>query len=120
MSQSLRERRNIDINTRGAVYLLKCKDCEVKGIIATYLGETGRSLKQRLGEHFCKLKNRMNLTEIGKQDIDVHNSFDKYRWSIEIIEHEEDSFIRKSLEALWIDNLKPTLNISKGLTLAGV
>ena len=40
---------NEEIN--GVVYELRCKECERKGMHTSYIGETGRSLKQRIQEH---------------------------------------------------------------------
>ena len=44
---------NIDCRTRGCVYEIKCEECEVR-----YIGQTGRSLFERINEHFAAWKDK--------------------------------------------------------------
>ena len=40
---------------------------------------------------------------------------DKRRWNLEILDIEKDDFNRKSIEAVLIYELQPTLNANKGI-----
>src|ERR1700721_761253 len=93
------------LNRKGVVYQLTCLKCEEAGSKTTYIGETGRVLKERINEHFTRYKNRSKLSEVGAHCINVHNFIRKEGWKLEILCDESDSFRRKAAESLFIDKL---------------
>lgn len=101
------------------IYLLVCEECKSKDHKVDYVGETCRRLKDRIGEHFSKIKNRSRLTEIGKHDIDFHDGFDKKRWSLWVLDLENDDFCRKAKESFFLFKLKPSPNINKRIFIFG-
>ena len=115
-SQSKRATEPKNIESKGVIDQLDCRDCEKFGKKEFYIGETGRFLKARLSEHFSKLRDRRRLTEVGKHDINEHGGFDKSRWKISVLHQEEDEFKRRSLESAYTGCKKPTLNSNKGIS----
>ena len=77
--------RNEPNNRQGAVYKIKCSDCQ-----ASYIGETGRNLNTRLTEHkqatrngdankytiMAKLTNHVQRTRLITSSTDKHYSLD--------------------------------------------
>ena len=58
-------------NRRGAVYKIKCCDCQ-----ATYIGETGRSLNIRLTEHKRVTRNGGINNHIAEDHLKTNHRFD--------------------------------------------
>ena len=79
-----------------------------------YIGDIVKSLKSSISEHFSQLKNRSRLSETGSHNISVHDSFAKSRWDIKILDYAEGDFERKVKETIRFENLKPSLNITRG------
>ena len=114
-SQTPREKQKISVLTKGVVYQLTCQECSVNAKNSCYIGETGRTLKERLREHFGQLRDRTRLTEVGKHDINEHGEFKKERWKIAILHVERDDFRRKSYESAYIKAMKPSINNQAGI-----
>ena len=96
---------------QGTVYRIRCNDCN-----GTYIGETGRTLTMRLGEH---------QTATDKEDL-TNNIAQHHRktghdinWdSVTCLTHSTDKDQRLTLES-WFTNLQPNpLNHSRKLPAA--
>ena len=96
----------------GIMYKIPCNDCE-----DTYIGETGRSLKDRLKEH--KRAFRLNYptqSAVAEHAIDTGHNIG---WeNAHIIDSESHFWPRKVKEAIWIRKTNPSLNRDSGYTLS--
>ena len=85
---------------QGAVYKIKCCDCQ-----ASYIGETGRNLSTRLTEHKKVTRNGDVNNHIAEHHLQTKHQIDWY----------SDSYQRLTLES-WFTNLEQTpLNRSQQL-----
>ena len=85
---------------RGAVYKIKCCDCQ-----ATYIGETGRNLNVRLTEHKRATRNGDINNHIAEHHLKTNHRID---WdSAECVTYSTDYYQRISLES-WFTNLEQT------------
>ena len=86
---------------RGAVYKIKCCDCQ-----ATYIGETGRNLNVRLTEHKRATRNGDINNHIAEHRLKTNHRID---WdSAECVTYSTDYYQRITLES-WFTNLEQTL-----------
>ena len=99
---------------------MTCKLCEINQRDISYVGETGRKVKERVQEHLTKYSNRLRLSEVGKHSIECHDRIDRNDWTIEILKNVKDDFTRKAYEATIIARQQPKLNISKGVYVLGL
>ena len=90
-----------DPNDRqGAVYKIKCCDCQ-----ASYIGETGRNLNIRLTEHKRATKNGDVNNHIAEHHLHTNHRID---WdSAECVTYSTDNYKRLTLES-WFTNLEQT------------
>ena len=93
---------------QGAVYKIKCCDCQ-----ATYIGETGRNLSTRLTEHKRGTRNGDVNNHIAEHHLKTKHQID---WdSATCITYSTDYYQRLTLES-WFTNLEQTpLNRSQQL-----
>ena len=88
---------------RGAVYKIKCCDCQ-----ATYIGETGRNLNVRLTEHKRARRNGDINNHIAEHHLKTNHRID---WDsfipAECVTYSMDYFQRITLES-WFTNLEQT------------
>ena len=93
---------------QGAVYKIKCCDCQ-----ASYIGETGRNLSTRLTEHKRATRNGDVNNHIAEHHLQTKHQID---WdSVTCITYSTDYYQRLTLES-WFTNLKQTpLNRSQQL-----
>ena len=93
---------------QGAVYKIKCCDCQ-----ASYIGETGRNLSTRLTEHKRATKNGDVNNHIAEHHLKTKHQID---WdSATCITYSTDYYQRLTLES-WFTNLEQTpLNRSQQL-----
>ena len=87
-------------NRQGAVYKIKCSDCQ-----APYIGETGKNLNTRLTEHKRAPKNRDANNHIA-----VHHQLTNHNidWdSAQCLTYSTNYFQRLTLES-WYTNLEQT------------
>ena len=85
---------------RGAVYKIKCCDCQ-----ATYIGETGRNLNVRLTEHKRATRNGNINNHIAEHHLKTNHRID---WdSAECATYSTDYYQRITLES-WFTNLEQT------------
>jgi len=87
------------------VYKLSCRDCD-----ATYVGQTGRTLKTRISEH----RNHINRNTTTQSVITEHriNFLHEFNWdNVEILDRER--FLSKRLisEMIYIKRQKNSLNL---------
>ena len=86
---------------QGAVYKIKCCDCQ-----ATYIGETGRNLNTRLTEHKRATRNGDLNNNIAEHHLQTNHRID---WdSAECVIYSTDYYQRLTLES-WFTNLEQTL-----------
>ena len=87
-------------NSQGAVYKIKCSDCQ-----ASYIGETGRNLKTRLTEHKRETRNGDVNNHIAEHHRLTNHTID---WdSAQCVTYSTDYFRRLTLES-WFTNLEQT------------
>ena len=93
---------------QGAVYKIKCCDCQ-----ASYIGETGRNLSTRLTEHKLATSNGDVNNHIAEHHLKTKHQID---WdSATCITYSTDCYQRLTLES-WFTNLEQTpLNRSQQL-----
>ena len=87
-------------NRQGAVYKIKCSDCQ-----ASYIGETGRNLNTRLTEH-----KRATRNGDANNHIAVHHQLTNHNidWdSAQCLTYSTNYFQRLTLES-WYTNLEQT------------
>ena len=85
---------------RGAVYKIKCCDCQ-----ATYIGETGKNLNVRLTEHKRATRNGDINNHIAEHHLKTNHRID---WdSAECVTYSTDYYQRITLES-WFTNLEQT------------
>ena len=85
---------------QGAVYKIKCCDCQ-----ATYIGETGRNLNTRLTEHKRATRNGDLNNNIAEHHLQTDHRID---WdSAECVIYSTDYYQRLTLES-WFTNLEQT------------
>ena len=83
---------------QGAVYKIKCCDCQ-----ATYIGETGRNLNTRLTEHKRATRNGDFNNNIAEHHLQTNHRID---WdSAECVIYSTDYYQRLTLES-WFTNLE--------------
>ena len=87
-------------NRQGAVYKIKCCDCQ-----ATCIGETGRNLNKRLTEHKRETRNGDLNNNIAEHHLQTNHRID---WdSAECVIYSIDYYQRLTLES-WFTNLEQT------------
>ena len=122
MANNRKERREEKENTSsdgdriGVVYSATCRLCkENRDEIMQYIGEMGRMLDERLGEH-CKKCDIHDPDDSSVSAIVAHSvrehglQPDLKDWGIQILDSNLRMQGRKLLEALWIFRKKPRLN----------
>jgi hypothetical protein len=110
----------------GAIYKMTCKICESKGVIESYVGETGRSLTKRIKEHTRTLKKDKQTGEFLTSSADsrpvihaceVHRTNGLEQWEVQVLGTSTSTQARKIMEAEVIRDHRPSLNTSHGLSL---
>ena len=86
-------------DTPGAIYALGCTDCP-----KVYIGETGRTAKQRAREHKCHT--RTGHTELSAVARHAHTEGHNIHWKPRVIASENKTTNRKIKEALAINKLE--------------
>ena len=107
--------RASDCDKRGVIYSLRCNFCGEE-----YIGESQRPLRTRLKEHQLQARNRTKYTPWGEH-MDKHRNEQvekKPVFAAKILAIEGDSNTRKAREAIEIRDKKPSINKSKGWSLA--
>jgi len=69
-----------DEYSNSGVYKLKCNDCE-----HTYIGQTGRSLRERFKEHIPNSKNTKNKSKFSDHIIDEQHSYTDIQTNMKIL-----------------------------------
>ena len=97
--------RNKICQVRDCVYQLKCNVCQY-----TYIGETARSLQERMKEHLMLLKNKSKTSILYQQQKEKYGEQDVL-WNIAVRARcPKDATLRQASEATIIDLEKPQLN----------
>ena len=96
----------IRCSARDAVYKISCKGCR-KGV---YVGETSRTLGERVNEHLRAYNNSNAASVFHKHVREQHNG-EKQEVDVEIIStHPGDAMLRQVTEAMTIATENPELN----------
>ena len=103
----------VPINKRsGCVCELSCQQCS-----ATYIGQTGRQLGQRIKEHKSSAPSRIP-SAVKEHSIEAHHTID---WdNIKILDREDREFPRQVNEAIQIRKHSPALNRDQGLEIPSI
>ena len=98
----------------GVVYKIECRDCD-----ATYVGQTGRNLSQRVKEHHtATVKGQTVNSGIAQHAWELHHEID---WdNVTILTQEHSDRHRQVREALFIQELAPSMNRDVGIDLPQV
>ena len=86
----------------GVIYQIKCGDCP-----ASYVGETGRQLKERVVEHRKK-----KSSPVGEHLAQTSHTFSQEE--VSVLHHESEWFKRGVAEAIHINRETPSLNRDSG------
>ena len=102
-----------------AVYSLTCTICSKK-----YIGETQRSIRARVQEHFTDTRNRRKDTPWGEHVLSFHKDIDCAKeetpgaiFTARILAFEENVIRRKAREAIEIRDRRPEVNRNGGWQL---
>ena len=101
----------------GVVYAVGCKDCP-----KVYIGETGRTVKQRLKEH----QDHTKKGNVDKSAIANHiiTTGHEIHWQARVIKREEHMLRRKVHQAVAIHKLAQkddaTMNLDRGMELSNL
>ena len=94
----------------GAIYKIQCSDCD-----AFYIGETGRQLNTRIGEHKKSVRLDGISSAVGEHQMDTGHDI---AWDeVSVLGIESKDYPRKIREAIEIRTQHPSLNCDLGLEL---
>lgn len=96
---------------KGLVYYIPCS-CD-----AIYVGETGKELTKRIKQHkyAARIGDRNNGPAVHCQECDKEILWQK----AEMLSSESRWYHRKIKESLWIQKIKPSMNLKEGFQLRG-
>ena len=95
----------------GVVYQISCQDCP-----ATYIGQTGRHLGERLKEHKRAVVKGYELESAVAEH--VYKSGHEIDWSVEVLDKDLNQRRRLVREAVMIRKNKPSMNREQGYELS--
>ena len=100
-----------EMSKKDVVYQIPCRDCS-----SVYTEETGRALSKRVAEHKYAVKTENRRNGVAVHAWDEQHAVD---WEgIKILEHEQNYWRRRTLEAIWIKKTEGrNFNLDCGLTL---
>ena len=107
------------LNLRSAVYMLTCSLCSNSSNSNNgfnYIGETGRTVKERLAEHFTLYSNPDKRSEVANHAINVHGSLCRDVWKLKVLALANNTLSRKIIEAKYITKTKNLLNKNGGIS----
>jgi hypothetical protein len=109
---------NCSCDCTGIVYKITCLLCDN----ASYIGETSKSLRKRVKEHWlAACKNKLGLSSVADHFLTCHSTttltVDKPLFTTTMLAKGRDYKDRKIKEALLISSIKPSLNRNMALTL---
>ena len=102
---------NAKCKSRGAVYQMKCQGCIGKRTNdGLYVGETARSLGERIGEHLTKYEAKDKNSVFHKHVEEKHGG-ERQNVKLEVVSScGNDAMLRQVTEAVLIKELNPELN----------
>ena len=90
----------MNCKTTGVIYRISCNKCPN----FTYIGETGRSLRQRFSEHCRDAINKDQTKPCGLHfSLPGHTETNMFIIAIEKVLPKEDTLLRKTRERHWIN-----------------
>ena len=100
-----------DLNKAGVVYKVDCKECD-----ASYIGQTGRHLKERIKEHRSALeKGNTQNSGIAEHAYEAHHEIS---WdTVCVLDQESNTNRRLVRESLHIRTAKPSMNRESGVEI---
>ena len=103
--------KDTDLDKAGVVYQVECDECE-----ASYIGQTGRHLRERIKEHKTALeKGNTHHSGIAEHAYDAHHEIS---WdSVKVLDQESDTNKRLVRESLHIRTVRPSMNRENGLDI---
>ena len=85
---------------------------------ATYIGQTGRQLGQRIKEHKSSTPSRIPSSTVKEPSTDAHHTID---WdNVKIFDREDREFPRQVKEAIQIRKHSPALNRDQELEIPSI
>ena len=102
---------NVNCKGRGVVYQMKCQGCiEKRTNDGLYVGETARSVEERIGEHLAKYEVKGKNSVFHKLVEEKHGG-ERQNVKLQVVSScGNDAMLRKVIEAVLIKELKPELN----------
>ena len=103
--------KDADLDKAGVVYQVDCKECD-----ASYIGQTGRHLRERLKEHKSALeKGYTQNSGIAEHAYSAHHEIS---WdTVQVLDQESDNNRRLVRESLHIRTAQPSMNRELGLDI---
>ena len=97
----------VDCCTRGCVYQITCEECKDKENVKNkYRGQTGRSIHERMREHFDDLEKKKENSPLWQHSIEHHDSR-KFPVTLKILSRCFGKPTRRLItEAVMIDELE--------------
>ena len=103
--------KDVLLDKAGVVYQIGCKDCD-----ASYVGQTGRHLRERLKEHNTALeKGNIVNSGVAEHAYEAHHNIDMA--NVRVLDTESNQSRRLVREALRIRHLDPAMNRDRGIEL---
>ena len=101
----------VNCKSRGVVYEMKCQGCNGKGSNdGLYIGETARSVGERINEHLTKYEKKDKNSVFHKHVEEKHNG-ERQNVRLKVVSScGNDAMLRQVTEAVVIKELNPELN----------
>ena len=90
---------------KGVIYKLNCKECG-----ESYIGETGRPLRERIMEHAADIRHRRTRNGPWAHHCREFHEGKEVDFTVEILQIERSIQLRKIKEAILIKKLNPKIN----------
>ena len=100
--------------TRMAIYKITCVACLMKGVQATYIGQTRCPIRARFNEHLGDARLRKLDTGLGDHTFEFHSDMDSKQvnsnFQIEIITTKDQEAELRICESMYIRECNPSMN----------
>ena len=102
---------NVNCKSRELVYEMKCQGCQnEKGM---YIGETARSIGERVNEHITGYENKSKNSVFHRHVVDEHQGIPQEIEIKVLASCRNDAMLRQVTEAVCIKELKPMINMKE-------
>ena len=93
---------------------IACLDCQSKGVLATYIGQSRRPIRVRFNEHLGDARLRKPDTGLGDHILEHHCDMDNSKinsnFHIEILNTKEHEADLRICESVYIRDQTPSMN----------